>query len=194
MNSHSRIQASFLAALLLLAGAPLLAGEAHVHGQALLEISVEGDLLTVRFESPLDNLLGFERAPRNEHERKAVRGMATKLHDSAALLLPSPAAECIVLDTRLSAPLLGSELLAAQTRSAPAAAEKPAARQVKNDDEHAELSATWRFRCARPDALHDLTLKLFATFTRLRRIDAVAVGNKGQRAARLSASQPQMRW
>jgi hypothetical protein len=181
-------------AVLLSTSIPLLAGEAHVHGQAQLEIVVEGDLLSIRFESPLDNLLSFERAPRNERERQAVRRMATQLRDGAALLQPSPAAECLLLDTRLDAPILGSELLSPPAKDAPGETVQPAEKQMHATDGHAELSAIWRFRCARPAELQDLTLKLFKTFSGLHRIDAVAIGTKGQRATRLSARQPQIRW
>ncbi|MBL0166595.1 MAG: DUF2796 domain-containing protein [Propionivibrio sp.] len=50
------------------------------------------------------------------------------------------------------------------------------------------------FSCAQPLVLRDLTVKLFAAFPGLRRIDAVAITEKGQSAARLSASHPQLRW
>lgn len=193
MNPHNLIHQLFLTALLL-TSTPLLAGEAHVHGQAQLEIVVEGDLLSIRFESPLDNLLSFERAPRNERERQAVRRMATQLRDGAALLQPSPAAECLLLDTRLDAPVLGSELLSPPAKDAPGETVQPPVKQTHANDEHAELSATWRFRCARPAELQDLTLNLFKTFKGLHRIDAVAIGKKGQRATRLTARQPQIRW
>lgn len=194
---------TLLAALLFSASAALVAGEAHVHGQAQLEIAVEGDVLTIRFESPLDNLLGFERAPRIERERQAVRRMVTQLNDSASQFRPSPAAECTPLDSRLDAPVLGSALTAARATEAPAGQNqsggmaKPEAKHAhehEEKEEHGELTAIWRFRCARPAALRDLTVKLFTAFPGLRRIDAVALGEKSQSASRLSASQLQIRW
>ena len=51
---------------------PLLAhagGKAHVHGVATLDIAVEARKITVQLESPLDNLLGYERTPRTDAER-----------------------------------------------------------------------------------------------------------------------------
>ena len=32
---------------------------AHVHGDAHLDVALEGDTLSLQLESPLDNLLGF---------------------------------------------------------------------------------------------------------------------------------------
>lgn len=191
------------AALILPTSMTLIAGEAHVHGQARLEIAVEGEILNIRLESPLDNLIGFERAPRNERERQAVRRMTTQLNDSATQFQPSPAARCMPLDSRLEAPALGKVFLApsGNTTASPTRQSKPssAVKTTKphahaDEEEHGELTATWRFRCTQPLVLRDLKVKLFAGFPGLRRIDAVAITEKGQSAARLSASQPQIRW
>jgi hypothetical protein len=40
------------------------AGKAHEHGALKLDVAIEGNKLTIAMEAPLDNLLGFERAPR----------------------------------------------------------------------------------------------------------------------------------
>lgn len=191
-----------LAALILPISMTLIAAEAHVHGQARLEIALEGDILSIRLESPLDNLLGFERAPRNEREKQAVKRMEAHLNDGAKQFQPSPAAACLPLDSRLEALALGKDFpaLSAGTTATPGgqsqarSAEKIAKPHAPADEEHGELTATWRFRCAQPLVLRDLTVKLFAAFPGLRRIDAVALTEKGQSAARLSASQPQLRW
>lgn len=195
----------FFAALILPTSMSLVAGEAHVHGQARLEISVDGEILGIGLESPLDNLLGFERAPRNERERQAVRRMTTQLNDSATQFQPSPAAGCLPLDSRLEALALGKEFpvppanTTASTatpggQSQATSVAKTAKPHAHADQEHGELTATWRFRCTQPLLLRDLTIKLFADFPGLRRIDAVAITEKGQSAARLSASQPQILW
>lgn len=157
--------------------------------------------MSIRLESPLDNLLDFERAPRNERERQAVKRMAAQMNDGANQFQPSPAA-CLSVDSRLEAPALGKDFLTpmASTKASPGgqskanSGEKPAKPQAHAEEEHGELTATWRFRGARLLELRDLTLKLFVAFTSLRRIDAVAITEKGQSAARLSASQPQLRW
>ena len=47
----------------------------HVHGVASLQVAVDGNTLTLNLESPLDNVLGFEHAPRSEKQKAAVRSM-----------------------------------------------------------------------------------------------------------------------
>ena len=41
------------------------ADTAHEHGALKLDVAIDGQLLLISMEAPLDNLLGFERAPRS---------------------------------------------------------------------------------------------------------------------------------
>jgi hypothetical protein len=86
---------------------------AHIHGQAVLEIAVDGETVQLNLYSPLDNLLGFEHAPRIEEERRAVRAMAAKLHQAGSLFVFTPSAGCRLESTNLNSTALSPELLAA---------------------------------------------------------------------------------
>ena len=69
-------------ALFVLCLTPLVAnaaGKAHVHGIAKLDVAVEATKITVQLESPLDNLLGYERAPRTDAERRQADAMVARL-------------------------------------------------------------------------------------------------------------------
>ena len=55
----------------LLLSSLVVAAPAHVHGAAKLDISMEGDKLTIALEMPLDSALGFERPARNDKEKLA---------------------------------------------------------------------------------------------------------------------------
>ena len=92
--THRRIRRHAALALVLstaLMGAAQAAG-AHQHGVAQLEVAADGNSLTVTLDTPLDNLLGFERGPRTDAERKAVQAMAQRLRDAARLVVPAAAA------------------------------------------------------------------------------------------------------
>ena len=83
------------AAFALLAHLPVAqAAKPHVHGIAKLDIAVEANKLSLHLDSPLDNILGFERAPRTEAERKQVDAAVAKLKDAAAMFKIDPAAQC----------------------------------------------------------------------------------------------------
>jgi len=46
--------------------------ESHIHGGAMLAIVSQNNRITIEFESPLYNLLGFEYAPRSKEEKALV--------------------------------------------------------------------------------------------------------------------------
>jgi hypothetical protein len=65
--------------LALLIAAPALAAPAHQHGVAALDVGVEPGRVTLELDTPLDNLLGFEHAPRSDAERERVEAVVKKL-------------------------------------------------------------------------------------------------------------------
>lgn len=151
---------------------PVLAGPAHVHGEARLEVVLDGEALALRFESPLDGLLGFERAPRTAAEKQAVQAMKGRLEDPARLFsLPSEAG-CTA-----QAPTLAS----------PVFADKAA-------EGHLDLEADYRWQCRQPAALRGIETRLFAEFPRLKRIKVDFVGPAGQKSGRLSPQQRRFAW
>lgn len=162
---------------------------AHQHGVAKLAVAVDGNVLEINLESPLDNLLGFERAPRTDAEREAVRKMAQRFHAPAGLYTPTPAANCTPQAAELASDVLSPALLAAAGTAAPSAA--PAA---KAGDGHADLDATVRFQCANPAALKGVEVGLFKAFPKFRQIDAAVAAGSGQRGSKLTPRQTALSW
>jgi Protein of unknown function (DUF2796) len=152
-----------LHALVMLAttGSPQAREGAHEHGVVKLDVAVDGSLLTLQLEAPLDSLLGFEHRPRTEAQRRAADAVLTRFNDGASLFKPHAAALCT-----LSKSTIGAEALQ------PNPAAKPG--------EHADLDATFEFRCAQPDKLLDIDVALFDAFKRIQRINAQVIGPKGQ--------------
>ena len=93
---------SMLAALpMFVAGAAFAASEdghrehgAHEHGRGTLEVAFEGEDLVVELRMPAVNVVGFEHAPGTDAEREAVQQALARFRDPAAVLVPSPDAEC----------------------------------------------------------------------------------------------------
>lgn len=144
----------------------------HVHGAARLEIVVDGSGLVIHLEAPLDTLLGFEHAPRNTAERRAVAALRATLLAPGRLFGLAAAAGCTAETPELVSPVF---------------AEKAAVG-------HFDLDAEYRWQCARPHALRAVGSRLFAEFPRLRQLQVDFVGPGGQRSARLTAEQPEFAW
>jgi len=138
----------------------------HQHGVIALNVALDGTTLTVELNAPLDSLVGYERAPRNDAERRAAAEVLQRLRDPAQLFMPDAAAQC-----RATAPQLEAGLLAPDA--------KPAA------GEHADLQASYRWTCAQPAQLRSIALPVFDTFKRIQRIEVQTVGPQGQRKATL---------
>jgi len=156
--------------LILLAAASLPAhgASAHVHGAATLHVAVDGNRLTLEFTSPLESLVGFERAARTDKEKDAMRRLGERLQEPELDFVPSPEARC--------------------TRGAV----KVDTAQPKGG--HAEVSMDTAFRCERPHRLKGLEVKIFDVFPGLKRIDVQFAGPKKQASAKLSGGSRRLSW
>lgn len=158
-----------LAALALAASLPAMvhgAERPHLHGQAALEVSIDGSRLSVTMYAPLEALVGFERPPRGAAEHRAVERMLAQLKEGAALVRTTLAAGCVVLGDRVDAPVLKVG--------------------AKADGDHADLVASWDFECLQPDKLAWLEFGLFDRFARLARLEVQLATPQGQRQVTLN--------
>jgi hypothetical protein len=154
--------AAFICSCSLAAGAEEGANQqhAHVHGVATLGIAVDQSVVTIDFESPLDSLIGFEHRAVTPAERAAVEELQARMKSAAGLFRMTVAANCT--------------LQTAQAESALFAAAAPAS------DEHADLDASFAYRCEHIDRLVSIDTGLFDAYPRLQRIAIAVATGKGQ--------------
>ena len=146
---------------------PAYGQHAHSHGAGRIGVVVENDQLTIMLEIPQHDLVGFERAPRNDSEQGAVQTAMDKLDAPERLFVPSAAAQCKVADKKIDAPLLSGR---------------------KSQDGHGDVTARYVYRCARPGSLSDLEI---------RRVHTLAVsfsGSKGQKAGKIDPKNTVFSW
>lgn len=153
-----------------------LAAGPHAHGVASLDVALAGAELTLSLRSPLENYVGFERAPRNEKETAAVRAAAAALRDGSAFSFPS-AAGCSLAQAKLSSDVLPAALLGeAESTNA----------DRTGRGEHADLDGEYVYRCSNAAALDAFEVRLFDRFKRLERINVQVAGPKKQTAVKLT--------
>lgn len=146
----------------------LAQGKAHQHGVLALDIAVEARKLTLQMQSPLDNFVGFERAPRNDAERQRVEAALAKLRAVQALFVIDPAAQCRLSNVTIGSAVLG--LGAAQPASASASAK----------DQHADIDASVEFECQDAARAAFIDIGLFDAFAATKRIEVQVATPKGQ--------------
>ncbi|MDP9898121.1 DUF2796 domain-containing protein [Variovorax ginsengisoli] len=151
---------------------------AHVHGQLKLDIAVEGPTVVISMESPLDNIVGFERAPRTDAERQTVEDAAATLRAADKLFLIDPTANCKLGPVELQSAVLG---WGKQATTAPA-------------DAHADLDATFAFNCTNATAAKFIDVGLFTAFKGPRQIDAQIATAQGQFQRTLKRPNARLAW
>ncbi len=150
------------------------AHEAHVHGSATVLLAQDGNRLTLEFDSPLDNLLGFEHAPRTDNQKQAAKALLDLMQKPDTLLKLNAEADCQLTTVKVNAPVL-------QAIST-------------GKDEHANLHAEYEYACTKVTALKSLQLSLFDAFPAIHKVDAQMAGARGQAAATLTPKQRTLAW
>jgi hypothetical protein len=157
-----------LAALGMAASASVFAAGAHQHGVAQLDIGVDPGRVTLLLTLPMDSLVGFERAPRNDAERRQVEASLAKLRDLAAWVRVDPAAQCAPGTVRLESAALGLGAAA------------PAAKEG-----HADVEVTAELACQDGGKAGFVEVRLFEAFSRLQRVEVQTATRRGQMKATL---------
>jgi hypothetical protein len=151
---------------------------AHVHGQGELEIVQDGNGLFISLSSPLENALGFERAPKTDAEKVKARRVVSLLKANG-LFAFSPEAQC-----KRTGHKLYSEILNPHSHGA-------ADDHQHHEDAsgHSDFRASYEFECEQPAKLKVIDVRVFRQFSGFEKIEVQALFPKGQVGASLTPKQ-----
>ena len=131
--------------------------KAHEHGVAQLSIAAEGQLVTLQFESPADEIYGFEHAPRNPGESEKQQAGLERLKSTAS--------EMIRFDESLGC--------AFKERTA----------EVKMDGpKHSEVHAVFKVECGKSLKGTMISIDVSKNFPSIKRIRVQILGDSKQDA------------
>lgn len=147
---------------------------AHTHGRLSLDVAMDAQSITLLIKSPLDSFLGFERAPRNDMERKRVAELVAQWNAADQLFQPAPAAGCQLAKVELESEALGLGGVHSHGHSHTGKATEHEA------DGHADISIEVVFNCGKVEAVPYIDIKLFDVYKRLKHIDAQVASQQGQ--------------
>ena len=68
----------------------------HVHGEATLNVGMDGQLLVIGLDAPGMSLLGFEHPPHTDQQRLQYDQTLETLRHPEQWLVPSPQAACVL--------------------------------------------------------------------------------------------------
>jgi len=139
----------------------------HVHGEARLDIGIEGQDLVLELESPAMDILGFEHEPASEAEHKKAHEAEEQLRSADALFTLPENAQC--------------KLTAAEVKAGGGTHEH----EKGGEEGHRDFDAQYAFRCA-GGVPGWIEVRLFDAFPSLHRLHVQLAGPKGQKSAVLS--------
>jgi hypothetical protein len=119
-------------------------------------------MVSITFESPLENLIGFEHRPKTPAQQAAANALQARMRAGTDLFRFDAGAGCS---------LVKADAKSAIFQPAPAGAAAEA---------HNDLDASFEFRCASPERLTQFDVGLFAAYPRLQRLEVEVATDKGQ--------------
>ena len=140
----------------------------HEHGVAKLDVAVDARRVSILLDTPLENLLGFEREPKTDAERENVAAVEARLRAAQELFRIDAGAGCTLSKVDLQSAVLQLGRAAAPGK-----------------DGHADLEATFDFACTNGARAGFVEVGLFEAFPALNRLDLQVATPKGQLKATL---------
>jgi len=166
----------------------------HEHGVGSLNLVVDGSVVEIELESPAANIVGFERAPKDDAERATLDRAVATLKDGERLFGFPAAAGCRLTRSSVNSTLLGDAPTAeADHEDSPAMqSDHESGDHAAEDDHetHADLDADYRFECRDTARIDQVEVRLFEAFAATQRLRVQFATAKGQGGFDLTAAHP----
>ena len=174
--------------------------DAHVHGEAELNIVFEGRELLMELESPSFNLVGFEHEPKSLDQHKLVENTIESLKDFRRIASISSDADCKLIDASTSTTMKGLGD-GHKEHHEDEHHEDEHHEDEHHEDEHqhsakeihSEFSATYSLRCDKPENLKSIQLEIFSTFKLMEEIAVQMIIQGKQGFAELNPDNPNLK-
>ncbi len=180
---------------LALSTTPALAGDnpdAHQHGQAVLQIAVEGQAMDVMLSSPAFNLLGFEYSPRSEAEHSRQDQVRDWLSSTPLLRLTE--GNCQVTAGQIDLHDDGStEKHEHADEHEHEHEHEPHGDEHQATTTHRDVEVSQTIRCDRPIAGQEIGSPLLEQFTNLEELRVEWLSEHGLGSSELSQDNPLLR-
>ncbi|WP_297810089.1 DUF2796 domain-containing protein [uncultured Methylophaga sp.] len=129
--------------------------EAHVHGEAALNLVIDGQTLLVEFISPMENLLGFEHAPKTEQQKQSYQQLLRQLAGYRSLF-SIPGGQCQLTDQHHKPPFNDAS------------------------GKHAEWQGEYHLSCDELEQADRLQPEIFSAFPGVEKLTVQLISTKGQ--------------
>ncbi len=177
-----------LFSILLMVGAGTVQAtqKAHVHGYSELTLVAEGDQLELEWVAPAKDVVGFEHRADSPKQVQLVEAARDQLLDSEAIY-QFIGANCSMADASVDV----SSLLPENDHNHREHHDHGHGHEKHHDHErdegdHSEVIARYRFSCQQLDQLSSLEVKIFGLFSGVQKIKTAWIKNSDQGATELT--------
>jgi hypothetical protein len=160
-----------------------MSADKHVHGEAELFIAIEGNQVLLEFQSPADNIIGFEHAPTTQSQHTQLENSLAKLGVHTYIATFSGAV-CQQLSAVVESPFKDHHKAATHNDSQDSAHKKHGHDNDKHNhekDNHTDFYASYTLQCnADIDNISAIKINAFKHFTSIKNINIKWITPKGQ--------------
>lgn len=149
--------------------------DAHVHGSANLTLAVENETVEIQFESPAENLIGFEHKASSPEELQIVKQTETVLNSPKGLF-SFVGTICSPTETTVDV----SEVMDSEHDHK----EHDTGSKDPGNSNHSEITVSYRLNCKNTEKLDSIATTIFDQFPGIEKIKAIWV-TKTQQGSKL---------
>jgi len=165
--------------------------ESHIHGGASLSIVSEGDAITIEFETPLYNLLGFEYAPQTRNEKLRVSETEDILSKPQNLIKFNAEAKCSFKGPLSHIDLFHNDHDEEDHHDDEHHDHEDAKHHEENSKaKHTDVTLSYALKCQSIEKLKTVKVEFFNVFSNFAQLELVYLGPNQQMSADLSSSRP----
>ncbi|UTS82643.1 DUF2796 domain-containing protein [Phaeobacter piscinae] len=168
--------------------------DAHEHGVGTLNIAIEDTTVSMEFEAPGADIVGFEYTAKSEADISAVNAALATLSSPLQLFAVPDSALCSMVDAH--AALAGGEEHEDHADEHAHEEHEHEEHGSDHNDSHAEHAAHSEFHanytldCAKPEALSNMTFAYFTAFPHAQSVDVQVIKSTGARAYQVDRNAP----
>ena len=165
--------------------------EAHVHGEASLNLVLDDQSLFIEFESPAYNLVGFEHEPKDQMQQKEVRDTLSILSRPRKVFGFSVQTACRVESVSVTSTMAG---VGKNTVGYEEEHHDHSNGDSTSKESHSEFTANYLMTCSEPEKLRTIEFKLFKEFFGLKSVQVQWINGEGQGYIELNAENSKLEW
>jgi hypothetical protein len=167
---------------------------AHEHGRGTLNIAVEGTRVSMEFEVPGADIVGFEHEAKTKQQKAAMSKAKAQLEAPQSLFKMPPAAGCSVIEATVAVESgdhdheHGKE----DAKSSTNMTSDSNASSAHDEHEHSAFHVQYSLECASPGNITAIEFPYFRVFAAAQKVDVNLITGKSQSKYEVTRDKPRI--